>query len=1110
MTGHTLLEEAARKLIITKATLVRIDPADDSAPADAQCEKLPMASRSLARLLIFALLMGGLALLIPGSIPHAAAGPAPIAKLDYNFQIRPLLADRCFVCHGPDANKRKAKLRLDQPESALGRGVIVPGRPDESPVMTRITSSDAHEHMPPAKSNLSLSQDEIALIRRWIAEGAEYKPHWAFQPLPDSVHAPDVTAGQWPRNLIDRFILARLEREGLQPSSPASEEDWLRRATFDLTGLPPALADVDAFLADRSPQAFEKAVDRLLASPRYGERLALEWLDVARYADSFGYHTDSDSNVWPWRDWVIDAFNQNMPFDQFVTWQLAGDLLKGEGQQGTKQRLATAFCRLNRMTNEGGSIPEEFRNEYVSDRVHTFGTAFLGLTLECTRCHDHKYDPLTMKDYYSLGAFFNNIDEWGVYDTAAFLPTPTLLLPTPAQEKSLAALTQEVKAKEANLYELTKKRESAFKAWLACLNAASEGKAQAAPEIPGLVGYYPLDQIGEKDQLENLADVKNPGNTSRANVLTTGKLGQALQFSGDDAAKFPNVLGSLERTQPFTVAFWLRTPEELKKAVIFHRQGGHDTGNHGTELSLDDGRLFFALLRFWPGNAMAVRARASMPRNQWVHVAVSYDASGKAAGLRIFMNGQPAEVEVVRDNLYKNMDAAGAGTGLQFGQRERSAGLKGGLLDELRVYARPLSPVEVAQLEDNRSLATACAQKDESKLRPYYFAALDPEVLKARENLRQARERLFNAQNAVFEVVTMKEMAEPRQAYLLTRGAYDAPKDKPVGRNTPAVLPAFGGSPPRDRLELARWLTNPRHPLTARVAVNRYWQLFFGRGLVATTENFGSQGALPTHPELLDWLARDFIASGWDVKRLCKQMVLSATYLQRSAADQQRRERDPDNLLLAHGPNHRLSAEMLRDAALAAGGLMVERLGGPPARPYQPPGLWKGQNPFLPEYVPDTGLGLYRRSLYTFWRRTSPPPNMLAFDAPSREVCVVRRQTTSTPLQPFVLLNDPQFVEAAHGLGEELLNANCTTLEERLAFAFRRAATRAPTARELHLLVEMFREQLELFKRDPSAAQKFLKIGNLPASKTCDPVELAAAAATASAILNLDASLTVR
>lgn len=1042
-----------------------------------------------------------------GLVPiFADAGPPAAGKVDYNFHIRPLLADRCFVCHGPDANKRKAKLRLDLPESAFGKGVLVPGKPDESPVVQRITAADVHERMPPAKSNLTLNQDEIALIRRWIAEGAEYKPHWAFLPLPDSVPLPPVSDPRWPAGPPDHFILARLDGEGLRPAPPAGKEDWVRRVTFDLTGLPPAPADVDAFLADDTPQAFETVVNRLLASPRFGERLALDWLDVARYADSFGYHTDSDSHVWPWRDWVIRAFNQNLPFDRFLTWQLAGDLLHGPTRQ---QRLATAFCRLNRMTNEGGSIPEEFRNEYVSDRVHTLGTAVLGLTLECCRCHDHKFDPVTMKDYYALGAFFNSIDESGVYENSRYRPTPTLLLPTPEQERDLAAQAHEVARLEARLRALKGERESAFRDWLA--------RADLTPDVPGLAGHYPLDRLGEKDRLENLADAKTPGVTAPANTLSPGRFGQALRFTGDDPAYFPKVAGSLERTHPFTVAFWLQTPQAPKQGVVFHRQGGHDTGFHGTELAFDDGRLCFAMVRFWPGNAMAVRTEDVLPVREWVHVAVSYDASGTAAGLRIYLNGRPAAVKVVRDSLFKNLEAGSSGrpplggdSGLLFGERTRSVGLKGGLLDELQVFSRTLTAIEVAQVHDGRSLAEALDRKDEAALRPYYFAALDAETVKAREEVRQARERLFATQTGVFEVVTMAELPKPRPAYLLARGNYDAPKDKPVGRETPAVLAPFPSGAPRDRLGLAHWLTEPHHPLTARVAVNRYWQLFFGRGIVATAENFGSQGSLPTHPELLDWLARDFIASGWDVKRLCKLIVLSSTYRQRSAATPQMRERDPDNLLLARGPSRRLSAEMLRDAALASGGLLVERLGGPPTRPHQPPGLWKGQNPFLPEYVPDKGEGLYRRSLYTFWRRTSPPPNMLAFDAPSREVCVVRRQPTSTPLQPLVLLNDPQFVEAARALGDRLVRAGGATPEERLAFAFRVAATRGPTDRELRLLTDLYREQLELFRRDPAAAERFLKASDRPAADGLDPVELAAAAATATALLNLDAFLTTR
>jgi hypothetical protein len=729
-----------------------------------------------------------------------------------------------------------------------------------------------------------------------------------------------------------------------------------------------------------------------------------------------------------------------------------------------------------------------------------------------------------MKDYYGLGAFFNSIDEWGTYDNSTYRPTPTLPLPTPQQERDLAARAKTVEELEARLRRVEQGRESALREWLA--------RGDLEPEIPGLVGHYPLDRLGENNRLDNLADPKNPGSTSPANTFVPGKFGNALRFTGDDAANFPNVLASLDRTHPFTVDFWLQTPDVMPQGVVFHRQSGTDTGFHGTELSFDDGRLRFAMVRFWPGDAIAVRTRAVFPAREWVHVAARYDASGRAAGLRLFLDGRPAETEVVRDHLTKDLQSGkpgmtyfSGGTGPSFGERFRSVGLKGGLLDELRLYNRALTGLEVAQIHDGKALADALARKDADALRPYYLGAIDPEVARAREELRQARQQLFAAQTAVFEVMTMEEMPVPRPAYVLTRGAYDAPRDKPVGRDTPAALPLFPRDAPRNRLGLARWLTEPHHPLTARVAVNRFWQMFFGRGLVPTPENFGTQGALPSHPELLDWLARDFIGPsplplspggrgvsrrGWDVKALCRQVVLSSTYRQRSAAAPALRERDPDNVLLARGPSRRLSAEMLRDAALAAGGLLAEKLGGPPVKPYQPPGMWKGMNAFLPEYIPDKGEGLYRRSLYTFWRRTSPPPNMLAFDVPGREVCVVRRQTTSTPLQPLVLLNDPQFVEAARGLGERLLREGGTTPEERLTFAFRQAATRRPTGKELRLLTELYREQLALFRKDPEGARKFLKTGARPPAPGLDPVELAAAAATAGAILNLDAAVTTR
>jgi hypothetical protein len=1015
--------------------------------------------------------------------------------LDYNFDIRPILADRCFLCHGPDERMRKAELRLDVAESAY-KLAIVPGKPSESELIRRITATD-DKHMPPRKSNLSLTKDEVGLLRRWIAEGAQYKSHWAFLPLPARVAVPAVNDGAWPKGPLDHFILARLDREGMKPSSPAAREDWIRRVCFDLTGLPPTPAEVDAFLADKSPRAFEDVVDRLLASPAFGERMALEWLDVARYADSFGYQADGDSYLWPWRDWVVEAFNANIPYDQFITWQLAGDLLE---KPTRSQRLATAFNRLHRMTNEGGSIPEEFRNEYISDRVHTFGTALMGLTMECARCHDHKYDPITIKDYYALGAFFNSIDEWGTYDNSRFRPTPSLLLPTPEQEKLQAELTKKVADLENQLAETVQARQQAFRQWLTGIEAKAD--------LPGLVDHYPLDRFDKGNKLENIANPKNPGSSAVANTLVPGKIGQALRFTGDDAATFAGGLKVLDRWQPFTAAFWLQVPEVLPQGIIFHSSAGTDTGFHGLECTFDDGRIFLGLIRFWPGNAIAIRTTQPLPVKRWIHVAITYDGSGKASGLGIYLDGVLAQAEVLRDRLTKDLEAGGKG--LIFGERMRCSGLKGGLLDDLQIFNRPLCDLEIAQLHDGKSLTMALSRKDAEALRVFYFSAVDAEVEKARKALQRARQDLFAAQNAVFEVLTMEEMPQSRQAYVLARGSYDAPRDMPVDRMTPATLPPFPSNAPRNRLGLAHWLNDPSHPLTARVAVNRYWQMFFGRGIVATAENFGVQGAPPTHPELLDWLARDFIDSKWDIKALCKKIVLSATYRQRSSAPAKLRERDPDNLLYARGPSRRLSAEMLRDAALASGGLLVRKLGGPPVKPLQPKGLWKGQNAFLPEYVPDKGEGLHRRSLYTFWRRTSPPPNMLAFDVPSREVCVVRRQTTSTPLQPLVLLNDPQFVEAARGLGERMLREGGDTLIARLTFAFRVAATRHPAEAELELLKALYQRQLDLFRKDPEAARKLLQIGERPVPAGLETSELAAAAVTANVILNLDAAVMTR
>jgi len=1036
-------------------------------------------------------------------VPTLGAADSPV---QFNRDVRPILSDKCYHCHGPDSATREAGLRFDVREEALkdrdGVRAIVPGKPDQSDAIVRIFSDDKDEIMPPPKAHIALTAEEKSLLRKWVAQGAEYQPHWAFVPLPDAVSVPPVKNAAWAGGEIDRFVLATLESERLAPSPAASGERWLRRATFDLTGLPPTQPEIDAFLADKSGDAHTRVADRLLASPRFGERMAVPWLDLARYADSFGYQADVDTNAWPYRDWVIRALNDNLPWDQFIGWQVAGDLLPKATRD---QRLATAFNRIHRKTNEGGSVPEEFRQDGISDRIHTFGTAFLGLTLECARCHDHKFDPVTARDYYSLAAFFNSIDEFGLIqggeNRGLVMPQPTLQLPTADQERALHGQRAVIEREEHVMRGWPGEHEEAFQKWL--------GTARV-PVLADLAGHYRLDEA-PGGKLPNAADEKTPANPGGGNRFIPGRTGQALQCNGDDEIKLPD-FGIQHAHDPASFAFWLKPGEAYPRAVVFANTSSFDANYCGYELLLENGELRWTVMREFPGNAISVRAPSGLPVGEWTHVTVSYDGSSRAAGLKIYLNGQPAVTQTVRDGLKRDFRI---GKALEFAARGRDVGLRGGALDEIHVFKRAITPVEAAQLFDGRALAALlvkadCTAAETAQLRDYFFSAIDPGGREARARVLAARTAWRKTMDGVAEISAMEEAAQPRPAFILARGAYDAPGE-PVERATPAALPPLPKEAPRNRLGLAQWLTEPRHPLTARVLVNRLWQEFFGRGLVATSDNFGLQGAQPSHPELLDWLARDFIAHGWDHKRACRQIVLSATYRQESRADKKLRERDPDNALLARGPAHRLTAEMLRDSALALGGLLQPDIGGPPVKPYQPEGsMWKALNNFLPDYTPDKGGALYRRSLYSFWRRTTTPPNMMAFDAPTRDLCVAKRQPTNTPLQPLVLMNDPQFVEAARALGERMLREGGATPEQRLAWVFREVTGREPTTRERPVLRELYDSQLAVFTEDPTRADALLKVGDKPADKTFPPIELAAAATTASTLFNLDASIVLR
>ncbi|MBL8823927.1 MAG: DUF1553 domain-containing protein [Planctomycetia bacterium] len=1027
---------------------------------------------------------------------------------DFGRDILPILSDKCFHCHGPDAQTRKGKLRLDTKEGAFrlkqGKAVIIPGKSEESELFQRITSQDETELMPPRESNRSLTEKQKQLLKQWIDSGARWEQHWAFV-APQKPALPAVKQASWVKQPIDRFILAKLESVGLKPQADASKEAWLKRVSFDLTGLPPTLAELDVFLADTSEKTFEKQVDRLLASPRYGERMATDWLDLARYADTHGYQMDRYRSMWPWRDWVVKAFNQNLPYDQFITWQLAGDLLPNATKD---QRLATAFNRLHMQNEEGGVIEEEYRVSYVVDRVNTFGTAFLGMTFDCTRCHDHKYDPFTIKDYYSLFSLFQNIDESGQtsYFTSS-MPVPTLLLSDENTDRKLAEVrTRQAKA-EKNLQEtLTQPYiQSKFTNWL------KNDRVNTFRTRP--YAHFTFNELKENKTFNRLTK-QNPAQAHENPQLVAGHEGQAVLLDGENGFTFPK-LGHFSRTTPFSFSLWIKPPAPTPRSVVLHHSRAPiDAGSRGYELLLEQNHVAFGMHHMWPGNSLKIKTIKPLPADQWTQIAVTYDGSSQSAGIRIYRNGQSVEVEVVRDHLYKDITYEGGEPDLTLGYRFRDNGFKGGMVDDLCFYTGCLTPWEVlatfdpAQAEQLKLKPMEQLTEAEKQMFRVHFLKYHCFIIQVLNGvISSCRDEINKITNPIPEAMVMLELPQPKPAFILKRGAYDAPGDKVTG-DVPAVFPSMKPDMPRNRLGLARWLLEPDHPLTARVVVNRLWQQMFGNGLVETSDNFGTQGSRPTHSELLDWLAREFAqpsdpeAKPWDMKRLLKMMALSAAYRQSSQASAEHRSKDGDNKLLGHYPVRRLSAEMLRDQALFASGLLVEKQGGPAVKPYQPDGLWEvamGN----PKYDRSKGPDLYRRSLYTFWKRTVPHPAMITFDAAERNVCIVRRQSTSTPLQALALLNDVQMVEAAKIMGQRMHQSGGSR-EEQLAWAFRNVTGRASTPRELDILGKLWKEQFSLYEKDQAAVQKLLAVGETNVNDRYPAAELAANTVVALALFNHD------
>ncbi len=1014
-----------------------------------------------------------------------AASPAIAEPPSFNRDVRPILSEHCYRCHGPDAAQRKAELRLDMPPEPGVESVFTREGDAPSELIRRITSADPDTIMPPPEAKLEMDAAQIDVLKQWVEAGAAYERHWAFVP-PVRYEPPKVQRGDWVRNPIDAFVLQRLESEGVEPSPEAESATLLRRLSFDLTGLPPTIAEMDLFAADGD---YDAALSGYLASKAYGERMATDWLDVSRYADTYGYQSDRDNRVWPWRDWVIRAFNDNMPYDEFVERQIAGDLLPNPSQDDI---LATAFNRLHRQTNEGGSVLEEWRVEYVADRTTTYATAFLGMTMECARCHDHKFDPISQKDFYETFAFFNNIDESGMYSHFTDpTPSPALLLYDDASREAHHMMRMRIVEREHALAKTCGAAGARFKQWL------SGGPGAVSAPNPVFALHF--------DDPENIAALETAVEGATAKVSgdpasVEGHSGGGLQFSGDNGFEIHKAV-HFDRVDPFSFSLWMKAEDTQARAVVFHcSQAAEDAASRGYEMLIQDGRIEFALCHFWPGNAIRVRTKNEIPSNEWLHVAATYDGSSHAAGVHLYVNGESMDTEIIRDGLYKTIRYEGNEDGLPIiiASRFRDSGFINGVVDDFLGFDRELTALQVRAL--HASEPVAFDERDEDAWHDHYLALVDAEVAAARDSLMAVRREEAAFVSGISEIMVMKEMEEPRQAYILNRGNY-ANRADPVSPDAPENILPFADDLPRNRLGLAKWTTDPNNPLTARVEVNRIWRIFFGKGLVETQEDFGLQGRPPTHPELLDYLATWFEDHDWDIKALCKLIATSATYRQSSEPRPNLLQRDSANALLARGPRYRLAAEQIRDAALASSGLLVTTVGGPSVRPYQPPGLWIESGSST--YQPDKGDGLYRRSMYTFWKRTVPPPDMLTFDAPSRETCVARREETATPLQVLVLLNSTQFVEVARVLAQDVLEHGGERGDQ-ITVIVRRLLGRFPKPNEVDLLAGLFDEQHALFESNPEAATEFTSIGTSERDAEIDAADLAAMTTVVQAVMNHD------
>lgn len=1027
------------------------------------------------------------------------------APLEYNRDIRPILSENCFTCHGADSASRKAKLRLDSFAEATakredGNPAIVPGKPSESEAIRRIFDP-GDDVMPPEQSHKTLSGKQKDVLKRWVASGAQYQPHWAFI-APSRPALPAVKNARWVRNPIDQFILARLEREGLKPAPEADRRTLARRVCLDLTGLPPKPEEVEAFVKDPAPDAYEKLVDRYLATPQWGEHRARYWLDAARYGDTHGIHIDNFREIWSYRDWVINAFNANLPFDEFTIEQLAGDLLP---KPTLEQKIATGFNRCNITTSEGGAIDEEYLVLYTRDRTETTSQVWLGLTAGCAVCHDHKYDPLSQKEFYQMAAFFNNTTQKAMDGNVKDTP-PVIVVAKPEERPRWDAIQPEITAARERVEDRKKAARPDFEGWLGQpdFSVLERRLPTNAPVV-----HLPLSDGPGSATLSAVVGATNQTVSIATNsTWVDGAIAAKAWANSTNAAPELAAAGDFERTNHFSYAAWVKLMPD-KGGSVFARMKDRDD-YRGWDLWIEGNKPAAHIVHKWPENVIKVIGKKELAKDKWNHVCVTYDGSSKADGVRLYVNGELQELTKDKDSLTNSIRTDAP---LTLGQRTGGSHLEGVGVQDLRLYDRDLTAGEaqsLAQIPRMKWLAGKPADarsKDETEeLFPLWLGTLDQPF----QDLTAAHARLKAESDGIRMRGTiahvMNERAESPEAFLLIRGAYDKRGDK-LAPVTPAVFPPMPADLPRNRLGFARWLMRPEHPLTARVTVNRFWQELFGTGIVRTAGDFGVAGEMPSHPELLDWLAVEFRESGWDVKRFYKMLVLSATYRQSATTTRAKLAKDPQNRLLARGPRFRMDAEMVRDYALASSGLLVGKLGGPSVRPYQPGGVWETVAMDQSDtrfYKQDQGESLYRRSLYTFWKRAAPPAAMDIFNAPSRETCTVRRERTDTPLQALVTLNDPQFVEAARHLAQRTLASGGPTEPERMDFMAEQLIARPLSAKEQKVVAAGLKELLAHYRQAPQDAEALIKVGESKADASVDRPTLAAYTMVANELMNLD------